>query len=638
MQKRELNPRGETKIRLADHVVNPQKVPSTSPGHRIETHHPLNQVACRLGDASCAGAHATRLNRALSSRRSGSGHALLKLQRQYGNRYVQRVLAVSGKGRGEVEAAAEVETGIQRARGGGGQPLSSAVRAQMEPAFKADFSGVRVHADAAADSLSRSVNARAFTTGQDIFFRAGEHNPGSSSGRELLAHELTHVVQQNGNQLQRKLTVNRPGDRYEQEADRVAGAIIHREQQPVTKNSTEQSVSRQVEEEEEESIQTRTDESGIQRQEGLEEEEEEAVQAAPDGTRLQRRGVLNDGAILQRGASGRGLNPSGPPSAAPQEEEETSAARSAAGRSVRAASWHRPHAQRRAAQNRPPGIQRDLATPPPAVAPTAQPDLTADQIRSAITFNRRRYNVVGTRLIQDLVGTTPTGIWVADDIRAIAAIQETYGLTKDGKVGTNTFRFIDREVRAERLRRTDANCLTSLVINRGPENIVPSATGANMTRHFTMRTQFPSYCGCSNFEYRQFIRGHFTVTRAGTVHDEGGWFANLPAGRLNRGWQEDGHTGVPSINFGHRNRSSEADNRYLNDAGTVDMHNGCRYHGDDTPGGNYRGTVGITRPGFTPRSGDVLDIDVNFRGEVQRSGRVVRSKRWSALRRRFTLP
>jgi hypothetical protein len=279
-----------------------------------------------------------------------------------------------------------------------------------------------------------------------------------------------------------------------------------------------------------------------------------------------------------------------------------------------------------------------LATPPPAVAPAAQPDLTADQIRSAITFNRRRYNAVGTRLIQDLVGTTPTGTWVADDIRAIAAIQETYGLTKDGKVGTNTFRFIDREVRAEGLRRTDANCLTSLVINHGPENIVPSATGANMTRHFTMRAQFPSYCGCGNFEYRQFIRGHFTVTRAGVVHDEGGWFANLPAGRLNRGWQEDGHTGVPSINFGHRSRSSEADNRYLNDAGAVDMRNGCRYHGDDTPGGNYRGTVGITRPGFTPRSGDVLDIDVNFRGEVQRSGRVVRSKRWSALRRRFTLP
>jgi hypothetical protein len=66
----------------------------------------------------------------------------------------------------------------------------------MEQAFGADFRGVRVHADIGADALSQSLQARAFTTGQDIFFKSGEYNPESSSGKQLLAHELTHTRQQ----------------------------------------------------------------------------------------------------------------------------------------------------------------------------------------------------------------------------------------------------------------------------------------------------------------------------------------------------------------------------------------------------------------------------------------------------------
>lgn len=275
-----------------------------------------------------------------------------------------------------------------------------------------------------------------------------------------------------------------------------------------------------------------------------------------------------------------------------------------------------------------PLIQRDLATPPPATPAPAQAALTAAQVRSAIRFNKRRYNVVGTRLIQDIVGTTPTGTWIEADIRAIAAIQEEYGRTKDGKVGTRTFRFIDTEVRNERARRSDANCLTSLVINRGAQNIVPRNNGATMTRRFTMHAQFPRYCGCRHFEYRQFIRGHLRVIRGRVVHDQGAAFSTLPAGRINTAWQEDGHTGVPSVNFGYRSRATSADDRYL-----PNRANGCRYRGSDTPGGNYTGVAG-----FTPTTGDRIDVNVNFRGEVRRRGRVIRSKRWSALRRRFRLP
>jgi hypothetical protein len=68
----------------------------------------------------------------------------------------------------------------------------------METAFDANFSGVKVHTDGESDQLNKSLNSRAFATGQDIFFSQGAYNPGSRDGQELLAHELTHVVQQNG--------------------------------------------------------------------------------------------------------------------------------------------------------------------------------------------------------------------------------------------------------------------------------------------------------------------------------------------------------------------------------------------------------------------------------------------------------
>ena len=90
-----------------------------------------------------------------------------------------------------------VEDVIERTRGGG-QPLPAALLGRMENSFGADFSGVRVHADSQSDTLNRSLHARAFTTGHDMFFRRGEYNPDSRRGQELIAHELTHVVQQNG--------------------------------------------------------------------------------------------------------------------------------------------------------------------------------------------------------------------------------------------------------------------------------------------------------------------------------------------------------------------------------------------------------------------------------------------------------
>ncbi|MDP2329040.1 MAG: DUF4157 domain-containing protein [Dehalococcoidia bacterium] len=98
---------------------------------------------------------------------------------------------------GHEGGAASHATGdaINRAKGGG-RGIPENVRGKMESSFGADFSNVRVHSDGESQSLNKKVGAKAFTTGSDIFFGKSGFNPASSSGQELLAHELTHVVQQ----------------------------------------------------------------------------------------------------------------------------------------------------------------------------------------------------------------------------------------------------------------------------------------------------------------------------------------------------------------------------------------------------------------------------------------------------------
>ncbi|WOD37085.1 DUF4157 domain-containing protein [Nodosilinea sp. E11] len=102
------------------------------------------------------------------------------------------------QGNGAVAASDGLEAAIQQSRSSG-QPLADSIREPMEQAFGGvDFGGVNVHTDGRSDQLNRSIQAKAFTTGQDIYFRQGAYEPGSRSGQELIAHELTHVVQQKG--------------------------------------------------------------------------------------------------------------------------------------------------------------------------------------------------------------------------------------------------------------------------------------------------------------------------------------------------------------------------------------------------------------------------------------------------------
>ena len=93
------------------------------------------------------------------------------------------------------EVTPDLESRIRALRGGG-QPLPKSIRAFFEPRFGYDFSHVHIHTDPEAARLARVLNAEAFTYGRDIYFGEGRYNPGTLTGKRLLAHELVHVVQQ----------------------------------------------------------------------------------------------------------------------------------------------------------------------------------------------------------------------------------------------------------------------------------------------------------------------------------------------------------------------------------------------------------------------------------------------------------
>jgi len=109
-----------------------------------------------------------------------------------------------------------------------GQPLNAATRAFMEPRFGHDFSQVRVHTDARAAESARSMNALAYTVGRNVVFGTGEYAPGTSAGRSIIAHELTHVVQQQASSASapQHFSISSPADTSEREAAAAAQAIM----------------------------------------------------------------------------------------------------------------------------------------------------------------------------------------------------------------------------------------------------------------------------------------------------------------------------------------------------------------------------------------------------------------------------
>jgi hypothetical protein len=119
----------------------------------------------------------------------------------------------------------DVEAAIGRTRGSG-TTLDARSRERMGSALGDRLADVRVHTDETADALARSVSARAFTTGADLYFARGEYQPSSTAGQRLLAHELSHVVQQRGAPTSGPLVVSQPGEALEVEADAAARELV----------------------------------------------------------------------------------------------------------------------------------------------------------------------------------------------------------------------------------------------------------------------------------------------------------------------------------------------------------------------------------------------------------------------------
>lgn len=131
----------------------------------------------------------------------------------------------------EAQSQQSVMQRIQERRGSG-NPLPESVQRHLEHGLNHDLSGVRIHDDAEADKMAKGVNAIAFTTGKDIFFQSGKFNPNTQTGLELLAHEVTHTVQQSKGQVGKGID---PDSGLEQEAREMGRKIAQTTPQHQTK-------------------------------------------------------------------------------------------------------------------------------------------------------------------------------------------------------------------------------------------------------------------------------------------------------------------------------------------------------------------------------------------------------------------
>jgi hypothetical protein len=157
---------------------------------------------------------------------------LTQLQQSHGNVHVQRVVSEMKEGK----------TGVKSLQDRGGERLDAGTRSEMELGFGEDFGDVRIHT---RSQTTAEHGARALTRGREIYFGDGEYNPSSSEGKEVLAHELAHVVQQRGSLgSQQANSIGQAGDAFELEADQAAASVLRGERARVVNRSAAPSAQR----------------------------------------------------------------------------------------------------------------------------------------------------------------------------------------------------------------------------------------------------------------------------------------------------------------------------------------------------------------------------------------------------------
>jgi hypothetical protein len=231
---------------------------------------PLHPESARRERTRDSERHDAVLGRAAAAGRADAAgpQGVLRLQRQVGNT-------------GTAAMMDEERSPVHDVVSSGGRPLDSEVRTDMESTLGHDFSDVRVHDDAAAHESAEAVQAKAYTVGSHVVFQRDAYNPGSDDGRHVLAHELTHVVQQrsgpvDGTEAPGGIKVSDPSDRFEREASETADRALAG-QAPAAPAAAPAGVQRQEmpEEEEMQAYVQRQDEEEEQMQPYVQRQEEE---------------------------------------------------------------------------------------------------------------------------------------------------------------------------------------------------------------------------------------------------------------------------------------------------------------------------------------------------------------------------
>jgi hypothetical protein len=190
--------------------------------HDLDSAEPLARPHERTADADASWQVAKRVV-ASGSARGAEPRSMLQLQRMAGNSGVGSLVAGE-----QEEARSPVLDVIGR---GGGSPLPTPLRTEMEQGLGADFGSVRVHTDPSAASSAQAVQAKAYTVGDEIVFNQGAYSPDTDGGKHTLAHELTHVVQQrsgpvSGTPTGDGVAISDPGDHFERQAEASATALM----------------------------------------------------------------------------------------------------------------------------------------------------------------------------------------------------------------------------------------------------------------------------------------------------------------------------------------------------------------------------------------------------------------------------
>jgi hypothetical protein len=228
---------------------------------------------------------------ALAAGRTDTLHpaAVIHLQRAAGNDSVSSLLSTDHE-----EEPSPVRDVVGSSSG---QPLDRPTRQFMEGRMGHDFGDVRVHTDATASDSARSVNAQAYTVGSDIVFQSGTYAPDTDAGRHVLAHELTHVVQQrsgpvDGTSAPGGIKISHPSDTFEQAAERNAGEVMSQTPPPPVAEAPTAAVS-QVQRTEEATVQPGSvgepEVQGMFVQRAEEEEKEKEEEAPVQGMFVQRQ-------------------------------------------------------------------------------------------------------------------------------------------------------------------------------------------------------------------------------------------------------------------------------------------------------------------------------------------------------------